>query len=75
MAVDASPTFFSVTLTSSVSSFGAEKRFPASVTIADLKVSGFVLPSSFLINAHPTPKGETGADHWSNLNSDAAATV
>lgn len=37
MAVDASPTFFSVTLTSSVSSFGAEKRFPASVTIADLK--------------------------------------
>lgn len=37
--VDVAPTYLTVSVTSSLSSFGSEKRFPSSVTISDLKVS------------------------------------
>lgn len=36
-AVDANPSYLSVSVTSSLSDFGSQKRFPASVTIGELK--------------------------------------
>ena len=48
-AVDANPSYFSVSVTSSLSDFGSQKRFPASVTIGELKV---IQTAVFPLNAH-----------------------
>ena len=59
--VDASPSYLSLTVSSSLSEFGSEKRFAASTTIKKLKVMYEALPirARYLWQATPpVQKGE-----------------
>ncbi len=64
MAVNINPSYISLKISSSLSSFGSEKRYPNSVLIGELKVRVAIVECIYLlINANPQGKLElvTGA--------------
>ena len=72
--------YLSLVISSSLSSFGAQKRFPASTTIGELKVRSFQLERTNKNN--PTfgsipasHVGEIRADYRGDGVADAAATL
>ena len=76
--------FLTVNITSSVSSFSSQKRFPSSQTIGDLKVIGLHRDSIasqlakhllYFYLGNRLVSGQIGADHWRNGLADEAEPV